>query len=241
MDYYEIMVVPRAASDDEIKRAYRKLARMYHPDVNPDDEKSVEKFKEIQNIYDVLSDPHKKMQYDQLGYVGRRSVGKPNPPKATPKTKQDFEKEKAQDSNDRKSAASDAVDCTYFGGGSTGRNIMVHLKLTPQQMKLGGTKYIGIKRRDLCKMCIGDGSCMRMCLHCQGRKPDIGWCQVCDGIGAIQTKCHACNGDGLKEMKVHTVRVNWSPNVQPGHTITILGEGEAAPNKAPGQLRVVVI
>jgi molecular chaperone DnaJ len=245
MDYYTRLGVSREATEEEIKKHYRKLAMQFHPDRNPGDKDAETTFKEVQEAYDVLSDTDKRSQYDRQGYVGRRPPTPPKPPskKPEPKTKEDFEKERAKTEKKANPPEQDldSIKCTFWGGGSTGRNIMVQLKLSPAEMKRGGTKFVTIKKRDLCKKCIGDGEAMRMCPACHGTRPDVGWCQTCEGIGALPDKCTMCNGEGVKEWMTEEVKITFSPNIQVGHSITILGAGEAAPRKPPGQVRVVII
>lgn len=244
MDYYQVIGVARTASESDIKKAYRKLAKQFHPDFNPGNKSAEDKFKQIQNAYEVLTDPLKKLQYDQLGYVGRRP---PNysPPRPSPaKTKTDFERERAAQKKPAKPMSQselDSIECTFFGGGNdSGRSILIHMRLTPEERKAGGIKHITIKKRDICQRCVGDGNIMMPCTKCNGKNPDHSWCDLCDVKGGIMGTCPACEGDGLRTLVPHTVRVVWSPNIQPGHTITIMGEGEIKPGKAPGQIRVVV-
>lgn len=245
MDHYNTLGIERNATDEDIKKNYRRLAMQFHPDRNIGDKECESKFKEVQQAYDVLSDAKKRLQYDQINYVRKppTSSSKPAPPPPPPKTKEDFEAERAR--NERKANPREqdlaSIQCSFFGGGGTGRNIMVHLKLTPAEMKHGGTKFITIKKRDLCKKCIGDGYAMLSCSQCGGRRPDVGYCPRCDGVGALESTCPICKGEGVKEWMIQDVKVAFSPNIQSGHTINIYGEGEAGPRKAPGLLRVVII
>ncbi len=243
MDYYEVMGLSRAASEEEIKKAYRQLARKYHPDMNPGNDTYVTKFKEIQNIYEVLSDPQKKLQYDHLGYVGRRPVSppKPKPQPAPVKTKEDFERERAELEAALHKSNIDKIQCSFFGGGSTGRSILVQLKLTSEEMKKGCSKDVIYKKKSICRKCIGDGRAMIRCHGCGAKRELIGFCQICDGIGALNLVCPTCGGEGVKDWSIETVKVKVPQNVQAGHTINVIGAGEEAPNKAPGQLRVVVV
>jgi molecular chaperone DnaJ len=253
MDYYQILAVERTATEEQIKKAYRKLAMKYHPDRNPGDENAVEQFKKVQEAYETLSDASKKTQYDRFGSTGHRPYAPP-PPKREPekpKTKEDFERDRAEQKRKERAAAGvpgvftqadlDRIQCTFFGGGNQGRSIMTQLKLTPAEMKKGGSKTVQIKRRTMCPTCVGDGTAMKMCPRCKGDRPDVGWCPICDGQGATPDKCPTCNGEGVKPWTIVDVRVVWSPNVQPGHQVNILGEGEMAPRKLPGNLRVVLV
>jgi molecular chaperone DnaJ len=250
MDYYQILGVEKIATPESITKAYRKLARLHHPDRNIGDQGAEAKFKEVQGAYDILSDPAKRKVYDTQGYYGRRPPSpppKPPSPKPEPKTKEDFERERTEKKqnevrNDNPSQLDlESIQCTFFGGSGTGRNILVQLKLTPTEMKNGCSKKVVFKRRDFCRTCVGDGLAMKMCPNCKGSRPDVGWCPVCDGQGATPDKCPVCKGEGVHPWKMAEVRVRISGNVQPGHTINILGEGESAPRKPPGNLRVVVV
>lgn len=250
MDYYAVMGVSRDATEEEIQKAYRRLAFKWHPDRNPGDDSATEKFKEVQTAYEVIGDPDKRAQYDRQGYAGRRPPPgtQPHNTAPKPKTKEDFERERAEQKERERRAQQaatqkelDEIECSYFGGGATGRNVLVQMKLTPQEMKQGGSKFIKVKKKGLCNKCIGDGMGMKMCPKCHGQRPDVGWCPTCNGEGAVPIKCPACNGEGVSNWTIHEVKVNWSRNIQPGHQINILGEGEAAPRKPPGNVRVVVI
>lgn len=231
MDHYQTMGVARDATEEQIRKAYRKLAMKYHPDRNPGDADADAKFKEIQSAYDVLSDSDKKRLYDMQTASPRRASP---PPKAQPKPppKKEPPPPKPQP---------EEIKCTYFGDAWAGRSIMIQLKLTPQQMKIGGVHYVKIKKRDLCGKCVGDGRAIQLCPGCRGRKPDVGWCPRCNGDGGIEAVCNICNGEGVKEWIEKEVKIHISPNIQPGHTINILGEGEAAPRRPPGNLRVVIV
>lgn len=248
MGHYETMGVPKNADSDQIKKAYRKLARDYHPDRNPGDPQAVHKFKEVQAAYEVLSNPSKRRDYDQSGYVHRRSYSppptpKPEPPK--PKTKDDFKKERS-DWDRRKFPTEQelqAIQCTFFSGGGTGRNIITQLKLTPEEMEKGCSKKILIKKRDFCMRCGGDGNDFlgKPCPRCQGEGQVLGWCPICRGDGSIAEVCVDCNGEGVKSWIIEEVNVVVSPGIQIGHQVLCLGVGESAPGKAPGNLRVVIV
>jgi molecular chaperone DnaJ len=249
MDYYITLGVERTATLDEIKKAYRKLAMQYHPDRNPGDKDAETKFKTVQEAYDTLSNPEKKSRYDAFGTVGPRYTAppRPQPPQPKPKTKEDFERERKQEKSKKEKAASPLdedlakIDCTFFNGNGTGRNIMVQLKLTAAEMKSGGVKSVTIKKRDLCKRCVGDGKAMVSCPACGGRRDEVGHCMKCHGYGAEDRVCPSCNGEGVKDWIMQEVKVVFSRNIQPGHQVNILGEGEAAPRRPPGNLRVVVV
>lgn len=248
MDYYERLGVARNATLEEIKKAYRRLARQYHPDRNIGDKEAEETFKRVSEAYEILSDASKKAEYDAKGYVGRRPPNPPKPPAAKPeppkpKTKEDFERERTWEERKKfpHKEDLDAINCTFWGGGGTGRNILVQMKLTPAEMKAGGSKFVAIKKRTLCDRCIGDGKAPSPCPVCHGSRPDVGYCQKCDGMGALYALCPVCKGEGVFRWIIEDVRVTFSPHIQPGHQINVLGHGEHAPFKPPGNVRVVVV
>lgn len=254
MDYYEILGIPRNAPLSEISESYRNLARKHHPDMHQDEQAKNENaviFKKIAEAYSVLSDPAKRSQYDIQGYVGRRPPQRPARPKPATKTKEDFERERAeaQDHNEKNEFDREPmnVSCTFFGGGSTGRNIMVHLKLEPKEMQNGCEKWVVIKKRVACRRCVGDGWALWYCPKCRtnsGKKRDpygVGWCNHCENTGTIGGDCELCQGIGLGKWEISQIKVIVPRNTKPGHTITIMGEGEIAPKKPPGNIRVVVV
>lgn len=242
MNYYEVMGLTIEATDEDIRKAYRSLARLYHPDRNPGDKDAEEKFKQISAANNILSDPVKRSQYN---------LRIPIPPKPTTKqpykTKEDFERERTEkDRQDQKKNTDkelNEVDCSYFGGGGTGRNVLVQLKLTDKEKKTGCKKIVKIKKRDLCNRCIGDGKAPKPCPKCSLRRSISKsiWCEYCSNDGYIQAQCTVCNGEGVHNYYISDIQVNISAGVQPGHAILVLGEGEAAPNKAPGNVRVVIV
>lgn len=240
MDFYEILGVSRSATDEEIKKAYRVIARSSHPDLNPNNPDAVEKFKSATVAYEILTDPQKKSQYDALGYVGRRPHPnqRPDPkpkeqskPKESPKRKSE---PKEQDLNN-------VAECTYFGGTSSGRNILVQLNLTSEEMESGGSKYINIKKRSSCRMCVGDGYGRFPCPYCRANKFAMMVCTFCDYTGTIHSDCPKCKGSGIGDWKVFPIKVTYPAGIQQGHSITIVGEGETSPGKPPGCVRVIII
>jgi molecular chaperone DnaJ len=242
MDHYGLLGVTRNATPDEIQKAYRIKAKQHHPDMHQESEKAkhAEIFKQIAEAFETLHDLSKRARYD-LQFPKESPPGAPS--KRT-KTKEDFEAERKK--NDKKPQSRYKhepmhVHCSFFGGGSTGRNILVHLKLKPNEMKHGGSKSVTIKRRDICELCQGDGWGIFVCSKCKNID-QLKWiCNTCNGSGTSDGKCPRCNGDGLGLWMLDEVIFNISANVQPGHTINILGQGEPAPGKAPGSVRVIII
>ncbi len=229
-DYYEILGVSRSASLDEIKAAFRKLARQYHPDVSsePDAE---EKFKEINEAYGVLSDPQKRARYDQFGRAGLGEMG------GMP----DY-------------ASMDFADIfeQFFGinmgGGSRhrprrGRDLQQRVELTFEEAIFGVEKTVEVTRNETCSTCAGTGAepgtKPQKCPTCGGRGEvrqvrqtifgsmmQSGTCPDCGGRGEIITSpCHTCRGQGLERKTVKKV-VPIPAGVDNGTQIRLAGEGE---------------
>jgi len=261
-DYYEILGVPRNASQDEIKKAYRRLAMQYHPDRNPGDKNAEEKFKEAAEAYEVLSDPEKRRRYDQFGHAGMRGT--------------DFRE--YTDINDIFNAFRDIFSGSGFGGsifddffgGSTstrsrrsgsvqkGSDLRVKIKLTLEEIATGISKKIKIKRYKKCPSCDGigaeSGSGYRTCPVCNGTGEirqvsrsvfgqfvNITICNNCGGEGrVISNPCRVCGGEGRVQEDA-TVNVNIPAGVSNGNYLTLRGEGNAGRRGgSPGDLIVVV-
>jgi len=249
-DYYEILGVPRNASLDEIKTAFRKLARQYHPDVSKE-ENAEEKFKEINEAYGVLSDPQKRARYDQYGRAGLGDMG------GMP----DF-------------ASMDFSDIFEeilggfgfgFGGGAAranrprrGRDLQLQVTLTFEEAVFGVDKEIEVTRNEVCSSCRGSGAepgtSPQRCQQCNGRG-QVGQvrqtifgsmmqtttCPTCNGRGeVITTPCHTCRGSGLERKTVEKI-VPIPAGVDNGNQIRLSGEGEPGTNGGPqGSLYLVI-
>jgi molecular chaperone DnaJ len=243
MDYYTKLGVARTATPEEIQKAYRRLAFKHHPDRNPGDAQAVETFKQVAEAYEVLQDDVKRATYDRQGYVGRRPP--PSPPPSKPKPKPAPPPPPTKHPHDD-------IQCSYFGGNTTGRNIMTHLYLTKEQMQAGGQFCVWIKKREACMNCHGDGNGNRICQICRGNgrlthlvvggnREMAPECHMCKGEGIIFVPCRHCKGQGVSQWTVKSVFPTVPPNCQAGQQITVIGEGEVAPLKSPGYLRVVVL
>ncbi len=254
MDFYDTLGVPKSASVEQIKKAYRQKARAHHPDMHSGDEakaKNAEIFKAINQAFEVLGDPEKKARYDVQGYWGRRPPSQPTPrPKAdkpTPKTKEEFEREKKEEA--RKDALKAGrydhepmnVTCTFYGGEGSGRSILVHVKLSPSEMKNGCSKTVMVKKRDFCNRCGGDAIGLFPCPKCRNHSIAKMSCGYCDTTGEREGKCDYCRGTGVGKWMVEELGFKVSPNTQPGHSVTLLGMGETAPRKPPGNVRIVLL
>jgi molecular chaperone DnaJ len=241
-DFYEVLGVSRKAPADEIKKAYRRLARKYHPDRNPDDPKAEERFKQVQEAYDTLSDPEKRKQYDAGGMFagfggfrgGRGPVG---------------------------GFASDLGDIfsTFFGRGRgagpepiRGRDLETEVSLSFEQAMEGAQIAVTVPKAAACATCGGSGArpgtSPRVCPRCGGRGVDSQSqgpfsisqpCPRCGGQGqVIENPCETCGGSGLTTQRKR-YRVNVPAGVRDGSRIRLAGKGEDGPRGGePGDLYV---
>ena len=252
-DYYDILGVPRGADDDEIKRAFRKQAQQWHPDVNTSAEADV-RFKEINEAYQVLSDPQRRQAYDMFGHAAAGAGGGFDPFGAG-----------AAGGAGGFQGFGDLFD-TLFGGAAgggrrprtpTGADLRYDLRLTFAESISGAEKEIEFTSLAKCPTCGGNGAEPgtepTTCPKCGGsgelrnvRQTMLGQminvtiCDMCRGTGKIvPTPCHTCHGEGRISQK-RTLRVTVPPGIDDGHQIRLSGEGEAAPRGgAPGNLYVV--
>ncbi len=251
-DYYDVLGVPRGASDDEVKRSFRKLAQQWHPDVNTSAEADV-RFKEINEAYQVLSDPQRRQAYDMFGHAGANGAG--------------FDPFGGAAGSGGFQGFGDIFDA-FFGGAAggagrrprvpTGADLRYDLELTFAESISGAEKEIEFTSLARCDTCSGSGAEPGTspvgCPKCQGsgelrsvRSTMLGqivnvtMCDRCRGTGQIvETPCHTCHGDGRVERK-RRLRVTIPAGIDNGHQIRLAGEGEAAPRGGvPGNLYVVV-
>lgn len=235
-DYYEILGVSRTATADEIKSAFRKLARQYHPDVSKEAD-AEEKFKEINEAYSVLSDPEKRARYDRFGRAGLGDMG------GAPDFSVHFE---------------DIFEELFgFGGGRSrrnaprrGRDLQMAVQLTFEEAVFGVEKDITFERDETCSTCRGSGAepgtNVSTCSTCGGRGEvrqvrqtfivqmvETVTCPKCQGRGQVIEKlCHACGGRGLERKHV-TKRVSIPAGVDSGMQIRLPGEGQPGTNGGP--------
>ncbi|MBC7323021.1 MAG: molecular chaperone DnaJ [Acetomicrobium sp.] len=250
-DYYEILGVGRDASQEEIKRAYRKLVRQYHPDANPGNKEAEERFKLINEAYEVLSDPQKKAQYDQFGFVGDV------PPQSG---------EGPWDFGGFGDLFGDFFGDFFGGFGSRrdarspqrGMDLEMPLTVTLREAAFGASKVVYIPRWENCRTCGGSGAAPgtspERCPHCGGkgqvesrsRSPfgefvTVRTCPHCGGSGfVIKNPCKECGGRGKTRVR-HKVEVNIPPGIDTGMRLRIKGEGEEGRNGGPpGDLYLVI-
>ena len=253
-DYYELLGVPRNAPDEEIKKAFRHLARKYHPDLNPGNKGAEEQFKEINEAFQVLSDPQKRAQYDQFGHSAFRP--------------EDFSGFRTTSFEDlfRDSGFGDIFSIfPGFGGGGReraqapqpGADLRYDLNISFEEAFQGVTRIIEVPHSVECQTCHGTGAkpgTLKDCPKCGGtgqvrnvrRSPfgqmvQISTCPQCGGAGKITTEpCETCQGRG-KLRKVAKIEVTIPRGIDEGQYLRVSGEGEAGERGGPpGDLYVVV-
>jgi molecular chaperone DnaJ len=241
-DLYKVLGVPKKASDEEIKKAYRKLAREYHPDRNPDDAAAEEKFKEVQGAYDTLSDPEKRKAYDSGGMFGGFGAGQgPNPFGGGPP------------------GGFGGVDLSDILGGmfgrgggrraqaeQRGRDLETEVSLSFDQAVNGAQVSVTVPKEERCPTCHGSGAkpgtSPVTCPRCEGSGIDAQSqgifsisrpCPQCGGAGqVIDDPCQTCGGSGLTR-QTKRYRVNIPAGVRDGTRIRLAGKGEAGPRGGP--------
>ncbi|HHV77993.1 MAG TPA: molecular chaperone DnaJ [Firmicutes bacterium] len=259
-DYYEILGVPRNASQDEIKKAYRQLAKKYHPDANPGDPTAQEKFKEINEAYEVLSDPDKRAQYDRFGSVGKGAEAYGEGPFNGP-----FTGPFTGPFGDFGFPGIDDIFDSFFGrstrkqeGPERGADIRRELDITLEEAAHGATKDVEVWRTEVCTACHGTGAeagtHQATCPVCGGsgrvqsvqrtilgQFVSVHTCDRCKGTGKVVTSpCRVCNGSGyVRKKRVVSVRV--PAGADEGLQLRLRHEGEAGLRGGPpGDLYIVV-
>ena len=266
-DYYEVLGVNKSATDDELKKAYRKLAQKYHPDANPDNKKEAEaKFKEVNEAYEVLSDKQKRQMYDQFGFDGPQYGGG-----------QGGGYYSYGSGFDGFSGFSDFGDLgdlgdifsSFFGGGTSrsransngprkGADLKMSLEITFEEAYKGVEKEISINRNETCKSCNGNGAKAGTnpvsCGVCNGtgkikqvvttpfgQMSTQKVCSTCGGTGkVIKEPCPDCKGKG-KVRKSVKIKIKVPEGIDDGQTIVLKGEGEPGINNGPkGDLYIVI-
>ena len=257
-DYYEVLGVQKGASEEEIKKAYKKMARKYHPDLNPGDKDAEEKFKEVNEAYEVLSDSEKKARYDQFGFAGvDPNFG-------------------AGGGGYGGGAGFDFGDLgdifgSFFGGGfgggqtrrnpnapQRGESIRMNLTISFEEAAFGCEKELELDRYESCETCHGSGAAPgtspETCPDCGGsgvvqtrRQTPMGVfastapCSRCGGRGKIiKEPCKDCRGSGMVRRR-RKIQASVPAGIDNGQTISIRGQGHAGKNGGPeGDLLVTI-
>lgn len=263
-DFYEILGVAKSASQDEIKKAYRKVAMQYHPDRNPGDKAAEEKFKEAAEAYEILSDADKRAQYDRFGHQafaqGRGGGGHPG----------------GMNMDDIFSQfgdifGGDSPFGSFFGGGGSrsrsgggrtrgvrGSNLRIKLKMNYAEIAKGANKTIKVKKHVTCNVCAGSGAkdknALQTCGTCNGsgqvrkvqntflgQMQTVTACPTCNGEGTtITNKCTNCKGEG-RVYGEETVTIDIPAGVQEGMQLSVSGRGNAGERGGPNGDLIVLI
>lgn len=252
-DYYEVLGLDKNANDQDIKKAYRKLAKEYHPDLNPDNKEAEQKFKEVNEAYEILKDPNKKARYDRFGHEGVNGQAG-----GFGGFQQGF------------GGFGDIFDDIFdmFGGGSSGgrrksgprkgADLKYRITIDFEEAAFGVEKEIKIRRTEDCATCNGTGAKpgtnKTTCSKCNGtgevkfaqQTPfgqfvRVGTCDECNGTGEkIDTPCTHCHGTG-KEQKIKRLNVKIPAGVDTGSMIPLRGEGEPGEKGGPrGDLYIYI-
>ena len=257
-NYYEILGVPENATQEEIRKRYRQLVRKYHPDINKDNPEAAQKMAEINEAYQVLSDPKKRAQYDAMrkgGFPGGTYAG------GSP-----FEDIFGGGSFEDLSQIFGDLFGSFFStpGGRTkgrrrrGRNVKVRVEIPLKMAIEGGTYTVTVKRPKICHACGGTGakdpSKVHTCPTCGGtgyvqRTQTMGFmtfsttvpCPTCHGTGkVIEEECPVCHGRGVVDA-IEDIEINIPAGVRTGDILTIRGKGEEIPGGTPGDLLVEIV
>jgi molecular chaperone DnaJ len=264
-DYYEVLGIQKGASEDEIKKAYRQMAKKYHPDLHPDDPAAAEKFKEVNEANDVLSDPQKRQRYDQFGFAGvDPSYGAGGGGAGGFGGFGGFSSADGIDLGD--------IFDTFFGGmggGSRtssnsnaprrGSDISMSLEISFMEACKGVKRDIEVTRVEVCDTCNGSGAkpgtTPKTCSECSGtgkirfnQRTLFGTmqstraCTKCGGTGKIiEERCQTCRGSGTMS-KRHTVSVNIPAGIDDGQILRVSGQGNVGKNGGQrGDLNVRII
>lgn len=264
-DFYEILGVSKGATQEEIKKAYRKVAMQYHPDRNPGDKASEEKFKEAAEAYEILNDADKKAQYDRFGHnaFGQGRGGGGGGFGGGGMNMEDIFSQFGDIFGE------DAFGSFFGGGGgkrgSTGRgrgsrgsNLRVKLKMNYEEIAKGANKTIKVKKHIKCNTCDGSGAkdrnSVQTCSSCSGsgqvrrvqntflgQMQTVTTCPSCNGEGStITSKCGSCKGEG-RVYGEETVSIDIPAGVQEGMQLSISGKGNAGERGgSPGDLIVLI-
>ncbi|MFP3871421.1 MAG: molecular chaperone DnaJ [Candidatus Natronoplasma sp.] len=268
-DYYDILGVDRDASKEEIKKAYRKKAKKYHPDKNPDNtEEAREKFKKISEAYEVLADDEKRKRYDRYGKRGvKQDFGEGGFQWSDFSHRDDVEDifSEVFGGGRRRGGFEDIFE-SFFGGSRRrrdtrsrrrGRDLRMSIDVSLKDLREGAERTVKLNRKAQCEVCGGSGSrsgTKKTCPKCDGtgevkraqrrgfqQLVTISQCDRCGGTGGIvEDPCPECGGSGRVE-KSETITINIPPGAQHGDKLRVGGKGEAGKKGAPpGDLYIVL-
>jgi molecular chaperone DnaJ len=258
-DYYELLGVGRKATVKEIRGAYRKLARKYHPDLNPGDKSAEEKFKQIQEAYEVLSDTKKRQMYDQFGF-NTPGAGPQGPGGGAYNVNPEdihfdfggFDFGGGGQGAGGSTSFRDLFSQFFRGGGAgtqaaydteAGTDLEYQIDISFAEAMRGTVKKVTITRLDVCGDCHGKGSVgnEQVCNDCRGSghvtetsgkmKFQVA-CQRCGGTGRLRTVCRTCGGEG-RVRRAETLDVRIPPGAQTGSRVRVAGHGNAGINGGP--------
>lgn len=234
-DYYTVLGVDKSATEDEIKKSYRKLAKELHPDKNPNNKEAEERFKEVANAYEHLSDPVKKAKYDQFGNVNQREYQH-----STQYSQQENDFIRSWNAKPRNRQV------------RRGENMNLLIKLTLEELYTGTVKRYKYMRNEKCDICDGHGGTDGQdCATCNG----MGWmvrmhntpfgpastvvpCKACEGDGLLyKNPCEPCKGSGLKS-KEENIEITIPSGMQEGMPVYMEGKGHAIKNGVAGDLHI---
>jgi molecular chaperone DnaJ len=256
-DYYELLGVPRKASAKDIRGAFRKLARKYHPDLNPGDKSAEEKFKQLQEAYDVLSDPKKRQMYDQHGFYSENFSPGAAPPRGGGRDSDvnfDFEGFDFGGGGPEGAGGGSFRDLfsQFFRGGrggaveaeqEAGGDLEYQIEIDFWDAVRGAVKKLQITRLDTCETCHGTGAIgsAQTCPVCNGSgtiQQAAGKmrfnvpCTRCGGTGKIRTPCRTCGGEG-RVRRTETIEVRIPPGLASGARLRVPGKGNSGTIGAP--------
>jgi len=269
-DYYELLGVPRKASVKDIRAAYRKLARKYHPDLNPGDKSAEEKFKQIQEAYEALSDTKKRQMYDQFGFNVPGPGGAPPPGagygSASPEDIHfdfggfDFGGGSGTGSAGGGASFRDLFSQFFRGANAAqaageaepGTDLEYQIDITFAEAMRGTVKKISFTRLDVCNVCHGTGVELgdeKVCPTCggSGQVTQVSGkmrfqitCSRCGGTGRLRTMCRNCGGEG-RVPRVESLDVRIPPGAQTGSRVRVAGRGNAGLHGGPpGDLYIIM-
>lgn len=245
-DYYEILGVDKGASEDELKKAYRKTAIKFHPDKNPDDPTAEEKFKEAAEAYEVLKDPQKRARYDQYGHqgVGGQGFGGGG---------MNMEDIFSQFGDIFGGGGGSPFD-SFFGGGGRGQrmrkgsNLRIKLKLTLKEIAGGVEKKIKVNRLIVdpdttfksCSACNGTGQVKRVMNTMLGQMVSTSTCPTCGGSGqTVDSKGSGSDNSGMRKQE-EVISIKIPAGVSDGMQLSMSGKGNEVAGGIPGDLLILV-